>query len=224
MLRLTELRLPLDHLPEDLPPAICAALAIDPARLERWALVKRGNDARRKSAIKLVYAVDVTVTDETEVLARLAGNPNLRETPDTTYRFPTQEDLVIAGLEYIITHLLTDVGETEASGSGQLVAPDPMEGLDVGRATFSVALAAIRIPRLVPCAADMRRNRGINLVRLLKSRSPDYARMDRLSAQTLAVGIVGATLFVPVREASVERTESLVEPARRWMIGASQRP
>ena len=34
----------------------------------------------------------------------------------------------------------------------------------------------------------------------------------------------GATLFVPVREASVERTESLVEPARRWMIGASQRP
>jgi len=151
---------------------------------------------------------------------RVAAEAGLKPTT-LAYRFPTQEDLVIAGLEYIITHLLTDVGETEPSGSGQLVAPDPMEGLDVGRATFSVALAAIRIPRLVPCAADMRRNRGINLVRLLKSRSPDYARMDCLSAQTLAVGIVGATLFVPVQEASVERTESLVEPARRWMIGAS---
>ncbi len=89
MLRLTELRLPLDHAPEDLPPAICEALTIDPTRLERWAIVKRGNDARRKSAIKLVYAVDATVTDEAEVLARLAGNPNVRATPDTAYRFPT---------------------------------------------------------------------------------------------------------------------------------------
>src|SRR5579863_1986197 len=88
MLRLTELRLPLDHAPDDLPPAICAALGIDPARLGRWTVVKRGNDARRKSAIKLVYAVDVTVVDEAEVLARMAGNPNLRVTPDTAYHFP----------------------------------------------------------------------------------------------------------------------------------------
>ena len=89
MLRLTELRLPLDHAPEDLPPAICAALDIAPARLERWTIVKRGNDARRKSAIKLVYAVDALVTDEAEVLVRLAGNPNIRVTPDTAYRFPS---------------------------------------------------------------------------------------------------------------------------------------
>ncbi len=89
MLRLTELRLPLDHAPADLPPAICVALGIEPARLERWAIVKRGNDARRKSAIRLVYAVDAAVADEGEVLARMTGNPNLRETPDTAYRFPT---------------------------------------------------------------------------------------------------------------------------------------
>src|SRR5579863_1120926 len=89
MLRLTELRLPLDHAPDDLPPAICAALGIEAARLERWAIVKRGNDARRKSAIKLVYAVDVAVADEAEVLARMAGNANLRVMPDTAYRFPT---------------------------------------------------------------------------------------------------------------------------------------
>ncbi len=88
MLRLTELRLALDHLPADLPPAICAALGIAPARLERWAIVKRGNDARRKSAIRLVYAIDAAVSDEGEVLARMAGNPNLRIAPDTAYRFP----------------------------------------------------------------------------------------------------------------------------------------
>ena len=89
MLRLTELRLPLDHAPGDLPPAICAALAIDAKRLERWSIVKRGNDARRKSAIRLVYAIDAQVADEGEVLARMAGNANLRATPDTGYRFPT---------------------------------------------------------------------------------------------------------------------------------------
>jgi len=88
MLRLTELRLPLDHAADDLPPAICAALGIEPSRLIRWAIVKRGNDARRKSAIKLVYAVDAVVVDEAEVLARMAGNANLRVTPDTAYRFP----------------------------------------------------------------------------------------------------------------------------------------
>ena len=89
MLRLNELRLPLDHLPADLPSAICTALNIASARLERWTIVKRGNDARRKTAIRLVYAIDASVVDEAEVLARMAGDPNLRAAPDTVYRFPT---------------------------------------------------------------------------------------------------------------------------------------
>ena len=139
------------------------------------------------------------------------------------YRYPTQEDLVIAGLEYIITHLLTSVESAEARKSGELVAPDPMEALDVGRATFAVAIAAIRMTGLVPCAADMRRRRGINLLRLLQSRSPDYARMDRLAAQTLAVGMIGAAMLTPISEASRDSVERLVEPARRWMVSVSAR-
>ena len=102
MLRLTELRLPLDHAPADLPPAICAALDIVAARLEGWTIVKRGNDARRKSAIRLVYAVDVAVAGEAEVLARLAGNPNIRVTPDTAYRFPTQAPAGYDGLRPVV--------------------------------------------------------------------------------------------------------------------------
>jgi uncharacterized FAD-dependent dehydrogenase len=90
MLRLTELRLPLGHAADDLAPAICAALGIAPARLERWTIVRRGNDARAKSAIKLVYAIDAELIDEAEVLARLAGNPQVRRTPDTAYRFVTR--------------------------------------------------------------------------------------------------------------------------------------
>lgn len=90
MLRLTDLALPLDHAPADLEAAVCARLAIAPEQLERVTVVRRGNDARRKNAIKLIYALDVTVTDEAAVLARFAGDQHVRETPDTSYRFPVR--------------------------------------------------------------------------------------------------------------------------------------
>jgi len=89
MLRVTEIKLPIDHTPDDLEAAICARLEIAPDDLVRYAVAKRGNDARRKSAIKLVYAVDATVRDEAPVLARFAGDPQVRPAPDTGYRFPT---------------------------------------------------------------------------------------------------------------------------------------
>ncbi len=97
MLRLTELRLPLDHGPDDLPAAICERLGIAPADLLRHAIVKRGNDARKKSAIKLVYAVDVSLADEEAVLARFAGDPNLRPSPDTSYRFVAEAPVNYSG-------------------------------------------------------------------------------------------------------------------------------
>jgi uncharacterized FAD-dependent dehydrogenase len=70
MLRLTELRLPLDHPPEALEHAICARLAIARDALEHFSVYKRGHDARRRSAIVLVYTVDCAVCDEAAVLAR----------------------------------------------------------------------------------------------------------------------------------------------------------
>ncbi|WP_225206149.1 NAD(P)/FAD-dependent oxidoreductase [Novosphingobium huizhouense] len=88
MLRLSELKLPLDHSGEDLDRAVCERLQIEPSELVRYAVVRRGNDARRKSAIKLVYAIDATVSDEPSVLARNAGDPHVRPSPDTSYRFP----------------------------------------------------------------------------------------------------------------------------------------
>ena len=88
MLRLTELKLPLDHTAAQLEAAIAERLEIEPADLLRYSVAKRGNDARRKSAIKLVYAIDVSVADEAAVLARHAGDAAVRPSPDTTYRFP----------------------------------------------------------------------------------------------------------------------------------------
>jgi len=71
-------------------PAICARLDIEPQALLGHSLVRRGNDARRKNAIQLVYTLDVELADEAAVLARFAGDPEIRPTPDTRYRFVTQ--------------------------------------------------------------------------------------------------------------------------------------
>ena len=97
MLRLTDLTLPLDHAPEALPEAICQRLGIAREDLERYAVVRRGNDARKKSAIKLVYSVDAALRDEAAVLLRHAGDPQIRPTPDTTYRFVTKAPADYAG-------------------------------------------------------------------------------------------------------------------------------
>jgi uncharacterized FAD-dependent dehydrogenase len=87
MLRLSGLGLPLDHEPEALPEAICRRLGIAREALKRFTIAKRGNDARKRSAILLVYTVDVELADEAEVLARLAGDKDLRPAPDTRYQF-----------------------------------------------------------------------------------------------------------------------------------------
>jgi uncharacterized FAD-dependent dehydrogenase len=64
-------------------PAIAARLGVSEAQILRHAVARRGNDARRKNAIQLVYAVDVTLSDadEAEVLARLAGDTHVRPRP-----------------------------------------------------------------------------------------------------------------------------------------------
>ena len=86
MLRLSELRLPLGHPPAAMVPAICDRLGIAPGELIGHAIARRANDARRKSAIMMVYSVDLDLADERAVLARFPGDPNLKPTPDTRYR------------------------------------------------------------------------------------------------------------------------------------------
>ena len=87
MLRLTDIQLPLDHAEADLPAAILARLGIDADQMHGFTLAKRSYDARKKSAIVLIYSVDVEVADEPAVLARLHGNRLVAPTPDTSYRF-----------------------------------------------------------------------------------------------------------------------------------------
>jgi uncharacterized protein len=89
MLRLTELKLPLDHPASALRDAVLLMLGISPDEVLHLSVARRGYDARRRSAINLVYAVDVTLRNEAEILTRFQADPRIRPTPDTRYRFPT---------------------------------------------------------------------------------------------------------------------------------------
>ncbi|MCL2636699.1 MAG: FAD-dependent monooxygenase, partial [Betaproteobacteria bacterium] len=87
MLRLTELKLPLDHAPDALPPAICQRLGIAADDLLGFTVFKRSHDARRKSAIVLIYQIDVELRDEVAVSARLKDDRQVLPTPDMDYKF-----------------------------------------------------------------------------------------------------------------------------------------
>ncbi|HET6431404.1 NAD(P)/FAD-dependent oxidoreductase [Dyella sp.] len=102
MLRLTDLKLPLDHSGADLEQAIRSRLTLGKDELRGFAVTKRSHDARKRGAIALIYALDVEVADEAAVLARFATDAHVQPAPDTRYRFvarapapPTHRPIVI---------------------------------------------------------------------------------------------------------------------------------
>ena len=92
MLRLTDLKLPLDHPESALREAILARLGVAADALRGYTIAKRSYDARKRGAIVLIYAVDVDVVDEAAVLKRLqpaskASGAQVVPTPDVDYKF-----------------------------------------------------------------------------------------------------------------------------------------
>lgn len=83
MLRITDIRLPIDHPPDALRAAIAAKLK---TTIENFTVIKRGQDARKKPKIFYVYTVDVAVKDEAAILAR-SKDPHVKPAPDTEYKF-----------------------------------------------------------------------------------------------------------------------------------------
>ena len=90
MLRVTEIKLPLTHAPEEIKTALVKKLAINAADILDYTIFKRGVDARKANAILLVYSLDVTVQGEAKVLAKHAKDPHVKPTPDTSYKFVAQ--------------------------------------------------------------------------------------------------------------------------------------
>ncbi|WP_028100707.1 NAD(P)/FAD-dependent oxidoreductase [Pseudoduganella violaceinigra] len=87
MLRLNEIKLPLDHQESELGQAILARLQISPQQLLGFTVYKRSYDARKKANISLIYSVDIETTDDAGILARRSDDKHLMPTPDMAYKF-----------------------------------------------------------------------------------------------------------------------------------------
>jgi uncharacterized protein len=86
MLRLNEIRLPLDHPETALQDAILKKLHLAAADLTGYTVFKRSYDARKKGQITLVYIVDIETPQEPALLQRFKKDPHVCLTPDLTYR------------------------------------------------------------------------------------------------------------------------------------------
>ena len=72
-IRLSNIRLSVDEPELELPGAPPAALDVRPADIERWRDLRKSLDARDKSRIAFVYAVEVSLAaDERQLVARAA--------------------------------------------------------------------------------------------------------------------------------------------------------
>lgn len=90
MIRLTEIKLPLNHAPEDLTTAITTKLKISAEQMASFVMFKRGYDARNKRNIQLIYTLDITLTDSdltNDLLVRFESDNHVKATPDTSYKY-----------------------------------------------------------------------------------------------------------------------------------------
>ncbi|MEO3866595.1 NAD(P)/FAD-dependent oxidoreductase [Rheinheimera fenheensis] len=90
MLRLTEIKLPLNHEESAINAAILAKLAIKAEQLHSVNVFKRGIDARKKTDIQLIYTLDIEVDNEAQLLKSFAKDPHVKPAPDTGYKFVAQ--------------------------------------------------------------------------------------------------------------------------------------
>ncbi len=88
MLRLLEVRLPLDHDENALRAAIARALRVPPSAIRSYTIARRGYDARKPDRIMLVYALDVATRDDARLLARHRHDTRIIASPDTRYLPP----------------------------------------------------------------------------------------------------------------------------------------
>ncbi|MCX7104533.1 MAG: NAD(P)/FAD-dependent oxidoreductase [Methylococcales bacterium] len=102
MLRITELKLPLDHLEDAIKAGIIKRLGIGEDELISYVIFRQGHDARKRDSISLVYTLDVEIKNQKDILLRMADDLQISLTPDTTYQFVTQATKEIMGRPIVI--------------------------------------------------------------------------------------------------------------------------
>ncbi|WP_333608415.1 NAD(P)/FAD-dependent oxidoreductase [Arsukibacterium sp.] len=102
MLRLTEIKLPLNHDENTLTASILSKLQLTPEQLHSVTIFKRGFDARKKTDIQLIYTLDIEVDNEAALLHSFAKDPHVKPSPDTRYKFVAQAPVNLAERPIVI--------------------------------------------------------------------------------------------------------------------------
>ncbi len=145
---------------------------------------------------------------------------SLAKAPPSTvvYHYGARESLVEAGLEAIIRGFQNWLRQRNAQlalgGDASSQATQ-----DLVRATYAVAIGAVRYPSLRPHAADMRRRRGENIKDDTFAEVSGLPReaFDAYSAQVLSVVIFGARMLaMSLGEDQTDRLFGVMHAFARW--------
>ncbi|MDI2091582.1 NAD(P)/FAD-dependent oxidoreductase [Commensalibacter oyaizuii] len=90
MIRITELKLPLDHSDTELEDALKQRLSTD---IIEYHIIRRGYDARKRGHIQLVYTVDCKVVDDIHCLQQHSHDRHIQKAPEIGYRFVVDQGL-----------------------------------------------------------------------------------------------------------------------------------
>lgn len=93
MLRLTQIKLRLNHQESELIKACADILGLREDEILSLKVFRRGIDARNKKNIFLIYTVDLSIHDEDSILCRLDPKLGIKKTPDVSYKFPAKAPL-----------------------------------------------------------------------------------------------------------------------------------
>ncbi|MGO4894054.1 NAD(P)/FAD-dependent oxidoreductase [Flavobacterium sp. W21_SRS_FM6] len=102
MLRLTEVKLPLNHDQAALEQAILDKLKISKAQLLSFDVFKRAYDARNKKDIQLIYTFDVEVREQDALLRQFVKDQHVRVTPDMSYKFVAQAPAILSARPVVV--------------------------------------------------------------------------------------------------------------------------
>jgi uncharacterized FAD-dependent dehydrogenase len=102
MLRLTDLKLDLDHAEDEIKAAVLKRLDLKPQDLLGYSVHRRAVDARKRSAIALTYTLDIEVRNEAALLKRLGRDRNVAPAPDEGYRLKARAPAATASRPVVI--------------------------------------------------------------------------------------------------------------------------
>ena len=91
MIRVSQIKMAIDDPPEKVKALVLKRLKIGEHQLLDYKIYKKSVDARRQKSLEFVYTVDVSVTNEAQILKRKL--PGVAKAPALTYQMPKAADI-----------------------------------------------------------------------------------------------------------------------------------